>query len=405
MTPRSIAVAPPPLAAAARDDGHHGTGALLDRLGEYLEPDAPAISLPPSAFTSPELYHLELERIFQRSWIMVARAASLAEPGDYLATTIGGEPMLLTRAESGRLHAMSPICRHRMMPVVESGAGHVERLTCPYHLWRYGLDGRLIGATHMRGNPAFDPAQCRLPGFAVEEWLGFVFVNLDQEAAPLRPHLARIESDLVNYELADLLEVGSFVELWNCNWKIAVENVHENYHVMGFHPETIQPSTPGGSDTDVRDDSPLALRFTIPFKEPQEVNSLPLTDLERSQVYNVSIFPCTSFAAAGETVIWLSFIPRSIDSTEVRGGILTPAAGLEGADLDEVRKGTEAYASIINGEDRRGLEAVQRAVGSRFAGRGHLSPKEPAVPVFYRKLACALLDATWPHETGDARPC
>jgi phenylpropionate dioxygenase-like ring-hydroxylating dioxygenase large terminal subunit len=403
VTSRATAARPEP--DIARPNGHGPDGSrdasLLRQLREYLAPDPPAISLPPPAFTSPELYDLELERIFRRSWVLVARSASLARPGDYLALTIADEPLLLVRDEAGRLHAMSPICRHRMMPVVESGAGHVDRFTCPYHLWRYGLDGRLVGATFMRGNPAFDPAQCRLPGFAVEEWLGFVFVNLDADAAPLRPHLARIEADLVRYELDDMVQVGSFVEEWRCNWKVAVENVHENYHVMGFHPETIQPSTPGGSDTDVRDDSPLALRFTVPFKEPQEVSVLRLTEPERGQVYNVSVFPCTSVAAAGETVIWITFIPRSIDRTEVRGGILAPARALEGADLEQVRQGTEAYASVINGEDRRGLEAVQRAVGSRFAGRGHLSPKEPAVPVFYRKLVRALLDPAWPQEIGD----
>ncbi|MEU4593941.1 aromatic ring-hydroxylating dioxygenase subunit alpha [Micromonospora aurantiaca] len=380
--------------------------ALLDQLREYVTPQPPWISLPPRAFTSPELYELELDRIFRRSWIMVARADQLAGPGDYLALTIAGEPLLLTRDRTGALNAMSPICRHRMMPVVAAGAGRAEHFTCPYHLWRYGLDGQLIAATHMRGNPAFDPGTCRLPGFAVEQWQGFVFVNLDSGAPPLRTHLSRIGEDLGNYELGAMTQVGSFVEDWHCNWKVAVENVHENYHVMGFHPETIQPSTPGGSDTDVRDDSPLVLRFTVPFKEPQEVEFLRLTEQERRQVYNVSVFPCTSFAAAGETVIWLSFIPTAIDRTEVRGGILAPSQTVEGTDaeqLQQIREGNEAYAAVINGEDQRGLEEVQRAVGSRFAGRGHLSPKEPAVPVFYRKLAAALLAEEY-REPAEAGP-
>lgn len=70
--------------------------ALLDQLREYVTPQPPWISLPPRAFTSPELYELELDRIFRRSWIMVARVDQLAGPGDYLALTIAGEPLLLT---------------------------------------------------------------------------------------------------------------------------------------------------------------------------------------------------------------------------------------------------------------------------------------------------------------------
>jgi phenylpropionate dioxygenase-like ring-hydroxylating dioxygenase large terminal subunit len=159
---------------------------------------------------------------------------------------------------------------------------------------------------------------------------------------------------------------------------------------MGFHPETLQPSTPGGSDTEIREDSPWATRLRIPFKEPVEPMVLQLTAYEKAALYGFFVFPSGSLAAFGDQIIWLSFNPLSIDRTEVRGGILMPAALIEGADREEVRKQSEGYAALINSEDRRGLEAVQRSVGSRFAGRGHLSPKEPGVLAFYRNLATAL---------------
>lgn len=371
---------------------------LLAELRRYLDDDPPAITLPPRVFTSPELYELEQSRIFGRSWLLVAHTEQLARSGDYISLTVGNEPVLVTRDRDGTLHAMSPICRHRLTPVVEPGTGNADVFTCPQHLWKYGLDGRLIGATFMRGNDAFDPKSCRLPEFGVEEWNGFIYVNLDAGAEPLAPHLRRIDADLTNYRLNEMVLTGEWVEEWHCNWKIAVENAHENYHVMGFHPETIEPSTPGGSDTDVRTDSPWALRFRVPFTEPQRPQVLPLTEDEQANLYDWYVFPSGSMAAAGEAVIWLSFLPLSIDRTQVRGGMLVPRAAVEGADLAEVRKGTEAFAARINGEDQRGLEAVQRSVASRFAGRGHLSPKEPAVLVFYQNLARALLrdDHEWP---------
>ncbi|MFB6555101.1 aromatic ring-hydroxylating dioxygenase subunit alpha [Streptomyces sp. NPDC056405] len=374
--------------------------ALLDELRRYLEL-APQLSLPPRAFTSPELYELERTRVFGRSWVLVAHRDDLAEPNSYVSFDIAGEQVVVTRDADGVLHGMSPICRHRMMPLVESGAvGSAESFTCPYHLWRYGLDGRLIGATHMRKNPDFDPRSCRLPAFAVEEWHGFVYVNLDAAAAPLAPRLSRISDDLANYRLDDMAQLGSWSEEWACNWKVAVENAHENYHVLGFHPETLGPSTPGGSDTDVRVDSPWALRLLIRFAKPQDAYVLPLTAEEKAHLYGFFVFPAASLAAAGEMVIWLSLIPQTIDRTLVRGGILVPRAALDGADLDEMRRQAESYAGMINSEDRHGLEAVQRAVGSRFAGRGHLSPKEPGVVAFYQSLARALLrdDDDWPGD-------
>ncbi|RAY12697.1 aromatic ring-hydroxylating dioxygenase subunit alpha [Actinomadura craniellae] len=376
------------------------TSALLDELGDYLREDAPALSLPPEAFVSPELWELERTRVFGRSWVLVAHADELAEPGSYVALSVAGEPVVVTRDRDGELHALSPICRHRMMPVVEEGSGRADSFTCPYHLWRYGLDGRLIGATFMKGNPDFDPKTCRLPRFAVAQWQGFVHVNLDAGAEPLAPHLARVGEDLANYRLDEMVQVGGWVEEWNCNWKVAVENAHENYHVLGFHPETLQPSTPGGAETSVRADSPWANIMRVRYTEPLEAAILPLTEEEKAHLYAFFVFPSGSLAASGEMVVWLSLIPQSIDRTQVRGGVLMPAALIEGADRDTIRKESEGYAAMINAEDRHGLEAVQRSVGSRFAGRGHLSPKEPGVLLFYQNLARALLreDGAWPGQ-------
>ncbi|MFC8507234.1 SRPBCC family protein [Streptomyces sp. NPDC057411] len=363
---------------------------IVAELERYLGPDAAALSLPPAAFTSPELWERERERVFGRSWVLVAHVDELAEPGAYVALSVAGEPVVVVRGEDGVLRGLSTVCRHRLMPVVEEGSGRTDVFTCPYHLWRYGLDGRLVGATHMKRNPAFDPSACRLPGFAVEEWRGFVFVNLDASAEPLAPHLRRIGEDLVNYRLPELTQVASWTEEWRCNWKVAVENAHENYHVMGFHPETLQPTTPGGAPTRVRADSPWADSMRVRYAAPLEPGVLDLTEEERAHLYGFFVFPSGSLAASGDMVVWLSLIPASLDRTLVRGGILMPASMVEHQDRDTVRKEAEAYAAVINGEDRRGLEAVQRGAMSRFGERGHLSPKEPGVLLFYRSLARAL---------------
>ncbi|MEU6934754.1 Rieske (2Fe-2S) protein [Streptomyces sp. NPDC046374] len=150
------------------------------------------MSLPPAAFTSPGLWERERESVFGRSWVPVAHVDEPAEPGAYVALSVAGETVVVVRGEDGVLRGLSTVCRHRLMPVVEEGSGRTDVFTCPYHLWRYGLDGRLVGATHMKRNPAFDPRACRLPRFAVAEWRGFAFVNLNASAEPLVPQLRRI---------------------------------------------------------------------------------------------------------------------------------------------------------------------------------------------------------------------
>ncbi|WP_405845602.1 aromatic ring-hydroxylating dioxygenase subunit alpha [Streptomyces sp. NBC_01518] len=376
-----------PTTGAAAD-----TTALLGLLRDYLSPTPPQLSLPPGAFASTELYELEREKIFRQGWILVAHTDQLASPGQYLALDIAGEQVLVTRGRDDLLHAVSPVCRHRLMPLVEPGEGHTQDLTCPYHLWRYDLDGRLIAATHMRGNTAFDPSSCRLPGFAVEEWHGFVFVNLAADPEPLAPHLSVVEEEMTNYRLDDMVQVYSWTEDWHCNWKVAVENTHENYHAIGFHPETVRPLMTGGIDMDVHVDTPLVTRLLTPAGQPMETLVLPLTPDERKVLYSFRVFPCASVATFGETIAWLSFIPVSADRTVVRGGAVMPRQLVEQAGAENIRPPLAEFTQRVNEEDRRGLEAVQRAVGSRYAARGHLSPKEPGVLAFYRSLTHALTD-------------
>ncbi|WP_223885175.1 aromatic ring-hydroxylating oxygenase subunit alpha [Nocardia colli] len=363
---------------------------LLSDVRGYAEPDPPALSLPPQMFTSPQVYELERTQIFQRSWIMVAHTDQLAAPGDYVALSIAGEPVAITRGADGQLHGMSPVCRHRAMPLVEPGEGTVKDFTCSYHLWRYNLDGSLRAATYMRDNPDFDPANCRLPGFAVREWHGLVFVNLDAEARSFEPDLAIVETEMTNYRLDDMVQVSHWTEEWACNWKVAVENGYENYHAIGLHPETVRPLMTGGIDMTVHLDSPWVARLLSAAGTPFEAPILPLTEAERSVMYSYRMFPCGAVATFGESIAWISIIPLSLDRTQVRGGTLVPRQALEHVSLEVMRKEIESITSVINAEDQAGMEAVQRTLHSRFIERGHLSPKEPGVLAFYRQLALAL---------------
>ena len=369
-------------------DNH--VSSLLDDLSGYLGDEPPALSLPPSAYTSTELWGLERDRIFHRSWMLVAHLDQLAQTGDYVSVSIAGEPVVVTRAADGELYALSPICRHRLMPLVEPGAGRTDALTCQYHLWKYGLDGRLRGAPYMAGNKDFEPKDCRLPQFAVAVWNGMVWVNLDADADPIGPHLDLAADEFANYRLDELVQVDSWTLEWRTNWKLAMENGHENYHVLGLHRETLEPFMPGGGDIYVRSYSPWVLHARIPFVAPVQPESLTLNDIQKRNGMVLLAFPTSAFIGLADQVVWLSFIPLTIDRIQVIGGVLTTPDLAAGSDA--VARTQQAVTAMINDEDRMGLEAVQRGVASRFAQRGHLSPKEqPGVLAFYRNLAHALL--------------
>lgn len=355
----------------------------LEDLRGYLSPATEARSLPPVLYVADEVFAREEEEIFARDWFCVARSSELAEVGRYLCFTIGSEPVVVIRALDG-LHAMSPICRHRGMPVVEPGTGTAERFTCRYHLWKYDQDGRLLGAPYMADSPGFDPDQTALPKLSVSEWLGFVFVSLDPDAESLHELLEPLTADLGPHQLESAVVVARYDSVWECNWKIAVENASESYHHMGLHAETVNPFLPSrgtyvcdGSDWWAHHRTPLAARAET------TLDTLSEDDLTEAKVY--TIFPSTVIVTSGELCNWQSWIPLSANQTRVIATFLLPKNSLpQQSGNDPV---LQASLDLFNAEDLVANAGIQRVAASRFAAPGHLSPKEGGLVDFYRYLA------------------
>ena len=176
---------------------------LLAVLGEYLTlDDTDCLSLPPAAYRSSELYALEIEKIFKQAWMCVGRAEYIPNPGDYYAFDVLGDMLIIVRDDDGEIHALSNICRHRFMPLVQD-AGNTRRFVCPYHAWTYATDGRLLSAPGMAGAGRFDREQCSLPRYRLEEWFGFLFVNLNEDAPPLAAQMRTLEGYIANYRVAE----------------------------------------------------------------------------------------------------------------------------------------------------------------------------------------------------------
>ncbi len=117
-----------------------------------------AFSLPPRWFTDPAVFELEKERIFARDWLCVARAEEVERPGDYKAFDLYDAPIIVVRGRDGEIRALSNVCRHRSMRIVE-GRGNTSLFTCPYHRWAYDLDGTHRGAPLMEKSKGFDASR------------------------------------------------------------------------------------------------------------------------------------------------------------------------------------------------------------------------------------------------------
>jgi len=214
---------------------------ILSRLPGLAGHEAAAPVLPRECYTSPEFFEFERIVVFARSWMCVGHEQQIAAPGDHLAVTVAGEPLLVVRGEDGQVRAMSAVCRHRGQVITtESGSG-ARIFRCPLHFWTYGLDGRLVGAPRIeREALACLRERTSLIHVKLEVWHGFLFVNLDPDAAALAPSLAKLEPFWANYEDADLVAVppAPADKTLPWNWKIHVENFTDAYHPEFVHRGT-----------------------------------------------------------------------------------------------------------------------------------------------------------------------
>ncbi|MDE0284091.1 MAG: aromatic ring-hydroxylating dioxygenase subunit alpha [Gammaproteobacteria bacterium] len=369
------------------------TRTLIDTLAKSLStPLEEARGLPPQAYLSEEFYELELEHLFRRDWICVGREEEVAQTGDYFTIELAGEPLVVVRGTDNRLRALSNVCRHRYMQVV-MGQGNAARLSCPYHGWTYRLDGKLMGATSMAESRILDKENCRLPEFRLETWLGFIFVNLDNDAEALAPRLQELGDRLAPYHIDGMRISSMYDEIWEGNWKLTMENNAEAHHHRTLHPETLQPWMPGDNShcgEDERDWSllrtPLMMdlvRAEAPmYADLMERWSADIKPQDREETLTYVIYPSGTIDASPGIVFWKRILPLSIDRTRVMMGALVPEEELN----DELSRYNREFFEEINPEDYKATWRLQRTIGSRYAEAGPLSVKEACLFYFQRYL-------------------
>lgn len=195
-------------------------------------------------YTDIEAFAEEQARVFGAGWVAAAFAHEAAEPGDVLPLEIAGTPIVLVRGADGALRGFHNVCSHRGRRLVDTAKRVRGNLACPYHSWTYGLDGGLKATPHIGGPgvhtaDGFDPACHGLKPVATAEWMGLAFVDLSGEAGPFHDRIARLAGRWKDFDgvapIAGGPESAFGFEL-ACNWKLAVENYCEAYHLPAVHP-------------------------------------------------------------------------------------------------------------------------------------------------------------------------
>jgi choline monooxygenase len=195
----------------------------------------------PAAYYDAAWFDREQAELFTQNWALAAPLQQVEAPGDFVTTTVGLAPLIVVRAPDGALRAFHNLCRHRGMALLE-GSGHLTRtINCPYHQWRYQLDGALVAVPQQREQFAdLDVGPWGLRPAAVAVWEGMVFVHPDPDAAPLTDALAGLPEHLGSYRPGVLRQVGFERISANCNWKLFVENHIDVYHLWYLHADSLE---------------------------------------------------------------------------------------------------------------------------------------------------------------------
>lgn len=217
-------------------DGDGPPDLLLDHAA-YAAPPHP---IDKARYHAPEWHAREVEHIWRRTWQMACREEEMAEPGDYVVYDIAQYSIIVLRAGDGSIGAFYNSCRHRGSQLLPSGScGSVERLRCPYHGWTYDLDGQLADLPCDWDFPQFAAQKPGLVPVRTESWGGFVFVNMDPDAMPLRRYLGKL-CDHVPEACFTSRHIGAHVaKVIACNWKVGLEAFLEGYHVAEVHPQAL----------------------------------------------------------------------------------------------------------------------------------------------------------------------
>ncbi len=217
-----------------------------------------ATTLIPDAYTSPDFYELERERIFATSWVAAGCTSELAEPGDALVVEVGGSSVIVVRGPDGAVRAFHNVCRHRGTQLLDEGRTHVQRFfRCPYHSWAYALDGTCLGTPLFEGSEIpeseqriFDTADAKefdrrdygLLPVRAETWGCLVFVNLDDAAPPLHEELGDLPERLAGHRLEEWQVARTKTYEIEANYKLVGENFMEYYHLPWVHPQLVKVS-------------------------------------------------------------------------------------------------------------------------------------------------------------------
>jgi phenylpropionate dioxygenase-like ring-hydroxylating dioxygenase large terminal subunit len=370
------------------------------------------MSLPGWLYHDPEFFEAEKRAFLRAAPQVVCHESEIAEPGEWRSLDYLGESVFVIRGDDGQVRAFSNVCRHRGSRLVDGTGGCAKVLTCPYHAWSYGRDGRLVGVPHRSEYPGLRTEDHGLFPVALENWRGFLFVTLEPGGPSVADMMAPYEDEVAPYRFEELRVIGRVtLRPRPLNWKTIADNYSDHLHIPVGHPGLTRLFGRNyrieARDHVDRMEGDLVEKLSANPSERAYQRLLPAAghlppSHQRKWLY-YKLFPNVAFDIYPDQVDFMQFLPVSATETVIRE--ISYALPDQRREMKAARYLNWRINRRVNAEDTELITRVELGMQSASYVPGPLGTSEVCLRSFARKLRRTIPEARQerPPEPGWSR--
>ncbi len=385
---------------------------LNKKLSDILDPNKievvknpieKAHGLPNECYLNNDYLEFEKEKIFKNNWTMIGVASSVPNPGDAKPFNLLGIPILIVRNKENEVKVFHNVCSHRGFKLVDQECKLKNVIRCPYHSWTYDFNGKLTVTPHIGGLgkhevEGFDKNNSNLKEIKSNIWMDLIFININSNAKPFEDFIKPLEdrwSKFISKKDQKLIrhstDNGYFNMTVNSNWKFAIENYCESYHLPWIHPELNKVSNISDhyhiEDENLNFSGQGSNKYSQQFDGNIKFKCFPNwpTELSEKSEY-VSFYPNVMLGIHIDH--FYAFWLEPISNNQTKEHFELYYVGDESASSDEfkdIRKKNFAFWQEVMNEDVTAIEGMQNGRNSPAYNGGNFSPVMDTPTLMFHK--------------------
>ena len=385
---------------------------LNKKLSDILDPNKievvknpieKAHGLPNECYLNNDYLEFEKEKIFKNNWTMIGVASSVPNPGDAKPFNLLGIPILIVRNKENEVKVFHNVCSHRGFKLVDQECKLKNVIRCPYHSWSYDFNGKLTVTPHIGGLgkhevEGFDKNNSNLKEIKSNIWMDLIFININSNAKPFEDFIKPLEdrwSKFISKKDQKLIrhstDNGYFNMTVNSNWKFAIENYCESYHLPWIHPELNKVSNISDhyhiEDENLNFSGQGSNKYSQQFDGNIKFKCFPNwpTELSEKSEY-VSLYPNVMLGIHIDH--FYAFWLEPISNNQTKEHFELYYVGDESASSDEfkgIREKNFAFWQEVMNEDVTAIEGMQNGRNSPAYNGGNFSPVMDTPTLMFHK--------------------